>query len=68
MLAFEIFRLHSQLFASSQCIVAYQYILCLEYNNTSDVAREWEGLLEYSSSQRMRGGIWNVDESGGPWF
>ena len=35
MLAFEVFRLHSQLFASSQCIVAYQYMLSLEYNNTS---------------------------------
>ena len=36
MLAFEI-RLHSQLFASSQCIVAYQHkiMLCSKYNNTS---------------------------------
>ena len=33
-LAFEI-RLHRQLFASNQYIVAYQYILCLEYNNTN---------------------------------
>ena len=35
MLAFQI-RLHSQLFASSRCIVAYsyQYLLCSEYNKT----------------------------------